>query len=239
MTAKEIAGKIIGERGLNGGGRAGPERGQAAWEWRSGTSGQMGWSRIWHRRNLGNMGSRRLIWTREAWCDFVTEMASANLYSTNPWFSTDVAIRYRGGLHFAWVCECFDSRSAAAGSAAALIAPSSNPCRIYRNLYEEYKGQEEHSPMIRDYRKTFVRLAREWLADGSLTKDQHDEIVAAVRAKTWTIWRPVLYVIPRNPIEIAGRLVMVPRRDRAGYGSEMQIKDLQPHEFDVIELDIL
>jgi hypothetical protein len=160
------------------------------------------------------------------------------LYSANPWFATDVAHRYRGGIHFAWVCECFDVKAAASGTAAAMIAPTSSPQRIYRNLSEECKGQDEHSAGIRHYKKTFRQLAKAWLAKGEITRDQHDEIVASVNARTWRIWRPVLYVIPRAPIEAARRLLLVTRSNRAGHGPEQQILDLRPEEFDIIEVDI-
>jgi hypothetical protein len=160
------------------------------------------------------------------------------LYSANPWFASDVAHRYRSGVHFAWVCECFDVAAAARGSTAAMIAPTSSPRRIYRNLYEECQAEDEHSPGIRHYKKTFRRLAKAWFANGEITRDEHDEIIASVSARTWRIWRPVLYVIPRAPIEAAGRLLMVARPNRAGYGAEQQIVDLRPEEFDIIEVHI-
>ncbi len=160
------------------------------------------------------------------------------LYSANPWFATDVASKYRGGIHFAWVCECFDTATAPVGSAAAMIAPTSSPRRIYRNLSEEYKAQDEHSSEIQRYKKTFSRLAKKWFADGSITQDQRDEMIASVRATSWRIWKPVLYVIPRAPIEAAGRLISVPRQDRAGYGPEQQILDLRQDEFDIIEVNL-
>lgn len=164
------------------------------------------------------------------------EVPGPILYSTNPWFATDIAERYRGGSYFAWVYECFDTATAPAGSAAALIAPSSNPRRIYGLLAEECAAEEAHSPTIKGHKKTFSRLAKEWVADGSLSKDQYDEILASVRATSWRIWRPVLYIIPRNPIEAAGRLRSVPRSARAGYGPELQVQGLTRNEFDIIEL---
>lgn len=160
------------------------------------------------------------------------------LYSANPWFATDVASKYRRGIHFAWVCECFDITTAPVGSAAAMIAPTSSPCRIYRNLSEEYKAQDEHSSEIQRYKKTFSRLAKKWFVDGSITQDQRDEIIASVRATSWRIWKPVLYIIPRAPIEAASRLISVPRPARAGYGPEQQILDLRQDEFDIIEVNL-
>lgn len=160
------------------------------------------------------------------------------LYSVNPWFATEVARKYRGGIHFAWVCECFDTTKADAGSAASMIAPSSNPSRIYRLLAEECAAEEGHSANIKGYRKTFSRLAKDWLADGTLTELQYDEMIASVRAPSWRIWRPILYIIPRQPIESARRLHSVARNARAGYGPELQIVDLALHEFDTIELPL-
>jgi hypothetical protein len=71
--------------------------------------------------------------------------------------------------------------------------------------------------------------------DGRINKAQYDEIVEAV-SKSWVIWKPVLYVIPRAPIEAAGRLTGVPYGSRAAYGPEYQISDLTVDEFDMIEI---
>lgn len=166
-------------------------------------------------------------------------MAGVILYSANPWFAVDLATRYRGNMFFAWVSEYFDAKSAPPGSAAALVAPSSTPCRIYRTLLEDATAQDDHSALIGGYRKKFALLARQWLSAGLLSKDQHDEIIASVRGRTWTIWRPVLYVIPRQVVESTGRLTPVPRRMRGGYGPELQVSDLHRDEFDIVELAIL
>jgi len=120
-----------------------------------------------------------------------------------------------------------------------MIAPSSNPKRIYERLLEDCRNEEGHSDRIRGYKKTFTRLARGWLSDGSITKEQHDEILASVRSPSWKIWRPVLYVIPRAPIEAGKRLKLVRVPDRAAFGPEMTIEDLHVSEYDVIELDPL
>lgn len=83
--------------------------------------------------------------------------------------------------------------------------------------------------------KTFKRLAKAWLADGSITKEQSAEIVGTVSSPSFKIWRPTLYVIPKEPIITGGRLISVPPKKRAAYGPELQIADLQQHEFDMIE----
>jgi len=162
-------------------------------------------------------------------------MGGPVFYSTNPWFATEVANKYRGGVHFAWVCECFDSSKAAAGTAAALIAPSSNPKRIYDTLYEDCKKEDRHSALIKGYKRKFRLLGRAWAGDKSISDEQCEDIIATVNSRSWKIWRPVLYVIPRAGID-AGRIQSVRVPDRAAYGPELQIADLRAEEFDIIEL---
>ena len=157
------------------------------------------------------------------------------LYSTNPWYAKEVASKFRGGNYFAWVCEYFDAGRAPSGSAGALIAPSSNPRKIYEDLLYDVNAEDRHSRIIKDHRKTFTRLAKDWLAAGEINQDQCDEIIATVRTPSWRIWKPVLYVIPRHGIN-ASRIKEVRRKDRASYGPEYQILDLRDGEFDIVDL---
>ncbi len=161
-------------------------------------------------------------------------MAGPVLYSTNSWIAHEFATRYRGGSHFVWCSEHYDPHSAPAGSAAAAIAPSSSPKGIYDTLRGDCDREDRHSSLIRGYRKTFLRLAKTWLADKSISKQQYDEIVSTVKSNSWRIWRPVLFVIPEEPVR--SRIVHVAHPGRAGYGPEMQIHDLKSTEFDVIVL---
>jgi hypothetical protein len=128
-------------------------------------------------------------------------MAGPIYYSANPWYAKEIAEKYRSNVYFAWVCEYFDSeREAPAGSGGIMIAPSSNPRKIYEDLLCEYKNQEEHSRLIRDYKKTFRRLAKTWLAGSEISQDQFDE----------RIWKPVLYIIPHLSID-RKRIILVKR----------------------------
>jgi hypothetical protein len=161
-------------------------------------------------------------------------MAGPILYSTNPWIAHQIAMNYRGGIHYVWCSEEYDPTAAGGMTAAAAIAPSSSPMELYVQLKAACDREDSHSHLIKGYRKTFRRLAAEWLAAGEITGDQRDEIVATVNAPSWRIWRPQVYVIPRAPIEAAGRLISVPRKHRAAYGLELQICDLREHEFDIM-----
>lgn len=162
-------------------------------------------------------------------------MARPVLYSTNPWIAYNIALKYRGGRFFVWCSEYFDPNTAPVGSAASAIAPSSSPKGIYDILARDCDKEDSHSSLIKGYKKTFRRLAKIWLADGSLAQHQHADIVATISSQSWKIWRPMLYIIPSAPIELQDRLVKVPRHARAAYGDELQIVDLLSHEFDAIE----
>lgn len=162
-------------------------------------------------------------------------MAGPILYSTNPWLSHVFAEKHLNGKHFIWCSEYFDPKMAPHGSAESAIAPSSSPKGILETLRDDCKREDSHSALIKGYRKTFRRLAKTWYANSIINKDAHDDIMATVNSHSWSIWRPILYIIPRENIENAGRLITVPHKQRAAFGPELQIHDLTVSEFDFIE----
>jgi hypothetical protein len=155
------------------------------------------------------------------------------LFSTNPWFSLNVAERYRGGLHFAWCSEEFEAVRPAAGGTLAIPA-SSDPCTIYQHLHKAVIEEDAHDDRIRSYKRKFKALASDWYDRGDITEAQRDEIKAICNRHSWLTWRPKLLVIPRANVE--SRLEEVPVRLRAGVGPEYIIKDLAAHEFTYITL---
>ena len=162
-------------------------------------------------------------------------MAGLILYSTNPWIAHDISKKYLNGKHFVWCSGYFDPKMAPHGSAESAVAPSSSPKGIFETLKDDCEREDDHSQLIYGYKKTFSRLAKVWLADGTINKEQFDEIITTVRSKSWKIWRPVLYLIPKENISASGRLISVPRQKRASIGTELQICDLAVNEFDFIE----
>jgi hypothetical protein len=121
------------------------------------------------------------------------------------------------------------------GSSEAAVAPSSSPKGIFETLKDDCDREDCHSSLIKGYKKTFSRLAKVWLAESKINKEQHDEIIATIRSNSWKIWRPVLYLIPKENIKKSGRLITVPRSQRANIGTELKIHDLYLNEFDIIE----
>lgn len=165
-------------------------------------------------------------------------MAKPLLYSTNPLFTEIVCEQYRGGRYGRlWCSEFFDPGSHGVHSPAALIPFSSSPKPLYYDVLNAVQKSDGGNQKIKDYRKTFTWLARDWLSKGEITQFQHDEIVALVRMHRFAIWQPRLFVIPREPLQSGGRLHPVPALKRAGVGMEFQVFDLPRTEFDIIILE--
>jgi hypothetical protein len=159
------------------------------------------------------------------------------LYSCNPFFAFDICERYRGGVFYAWCSEYLDAAIAPGISSAHYIPDNSRPLWIYTHVHRAAHAEDQGNDKIKNYRKTFRSLARDWFTRGEISPTAREEIIASVKAGSWRIWRPVIYVIPRAPIEATpGRLALVPRKARGGYGDEFIISDLRRSEFDVVTL---
>ncbi len=115
----------------------------------------------------------------------------------------------RNNTHRVWCSEAFDPRLAI-GTRVGMVAPASSPLAIACQLRDHVKHEEKHSPLLKRYKRTFRVLATTWRGDRSITDDQAAEMVGLVNAKSWQMWRPLVYIIPREPIESAGRLDLCP-----------------------------
>jgi len=165
-------------------------------------------------------------------------MAGPVLYSTNPRFTEIVCDQYRGGRYgLLWCSEFFDPASHGVHSSAALIPPSSSPKPLYYDVLHAVRMSDDGNQKLKDYRKTFTRLARDWESKGEIRRFERDEIIALVQRHRFTIWEPRLIVLPRQPLENSGRLHPVPAHKRAGVGMEFQVFDLLRAEFDIIILE--
>lgn len=158
----------------------------------------------------------------------------ALLYSTNVYLKYHIQREYRGGSHFAWCSETFDSSKAGAYTKVALVPPSANPADIYRDLAKAVKMQDTHNAKITSQKATLTTLALGWATNGEITDDQKDEIIYMVERAGFEMWRPMLYIVPRTA-SIEARWRAVPMAKRAGFGPEYIIEDLREDEFDVIE----
>ena len=96
-------------------------------------------------------------------------MPGPQLYSTNCWLAYDNATKYRAGKHYVWCSEYFDHAALAASSPYFATAPSSSPRAIYEQLHGDWSREDGHSSLIKSYRRTFNRLAAQWLAAGAIS----------------------------------------------------------------------
>lgn len=160
-------------------------------------------------------------------------MSCPLLYSTNVYLKYHIHKLYRNDTHYVWCSEHFDSKKLSAYSSGSLVAPSANPADIYRELKRDVEGRDSHSAKINAQKASLTQLAIAWEKNGEITTAEKDDIVYMIGTADFQLWRPLVYVIPREPVE--SRLQIVPMKKRAGYGNECIISDLKGHEFDLVE----
>ncbi len=156
------------------------------------------------------------------------------LYSTNPFIKLIVQEKYRKDLHYIWCSESFDSNKQGSYSVASLVAASSNPASIYKELNLGCKKGEKHCDKITKIRASLKALAIDWFNKGEISFDDKEELILLADETDPVYWRPVVYVIPRHLVE--ARLEAVNLSLRASFGNEFIIKDLKRNEFDIIEI---
>lgn len=156
------------------------------------------------------------------------------LYSTNTFLKLLINEKYLGDIHYVWCSDCFDSSKTGAYGVAAIAAPSSDPSRIYKQLQADVQKSDRHSAKINEQKLSFAKLAADWKADGRLSASDAEEIVYMADNADFQLWRPLLYVIPRE--KVITRLQDVPIARCASLGREFIIPDLKRDEFDIVEV---
>src|SRR5438046_316969 len=104
-------------------------------------------------------------------------MGNALLYSTNVFLKLHIQEIYCGGLHYVWCSDNCDSRTLSVYSPGALVAPSSNPADIYRELKRDVDGKDRHSAKINAQKAGLASLAVTWEANGKINATQKEEII--------------------------------------------------------------
>jgi hypothetical protein len=158
------------------------------------------------------------------------------LYSTNVFLKFLIARKYLQDKHYVWCSEVFDSTKQGHYSGAAQVAASSDPCAIYKDLEGAIKRQgfDRHNAKVLDQKASLARLAVEWRDQGRISDDDSKEILYLANQAEPYYWRPIIYVIPR--VLVSTRMKKVAPDRRASIGDEFIIEDLDPSEFDIIEM---
>ncbi len=157
------------------------------------------------------------------------------LYSTNVFLKLLIQETYWNDVHYVWCSEHYDSKKLSSLSSGSLVAPSSNPADIYNELQRDVKGRDSHSAKINAQKASFTARAIDAFNTGRLSEDQKDEIIYMADTAPFDLWRPLIYVIPLDPIR--HKVKKVPISKRAGFGTEYIIPDLERGEFDIIEVN--
>jgi hypothetical protein len=160
-------------------------------------------------------------------------MGNILLYSTNVFLKFLIQEKFMHDIHYAWCSEDFDSATLPAYSSASLVPPSSNPADIFRTLRKDIQNHDSHSAKINEQKVSLTSRAIESEKSGLISTADKDDIIYLVNNAAWDYWRPLIYVIPRLPVE--KRLVLVPMSGRAGIGNEYTIADFKRSEFEIIE----
>ncbi|MCX5890870.1 MAG: hypothetical protein NTY36_15700 [Deltaproteobacteria bacterium] len=155
------------------------------------------------------------------------------LYSTNVYLKLIIQERFYGDLHYAWCSENFDCTTIGRYTHRSMVAPSSNPADIFKDLQQAVRRLDQHNGKILEQKTSIKSLAIKHNGEGTISDKDKDEIIYLVDNSPFENWRPLLYIIPYAPI--VGRLEEVPIHLRASLGMEYIIKDLTRNEFDIIE----
>ncbi|MFZ4525991.1 MAG: hypothetical protein ACOYOE_10685 [Chlorobium sp.] len=115
------------------------------------------------------------------------------------------------------------------------MPPTSNPKEIFWNLKHEVDACDKHSAKILQNKTGILRGADINLKNGMINADSHQEILDIVSAAELQDFRPLLYVIPAEPVKNLTQ--KVPIKDRAYILSEEYIIErLHRDYFNAIEI---
>ncbi|MDR3669029.1 MAG: hypothetical protein P4L35_19540 [Ignavibacteriaceae bacterium] len=155
-------------------------------------------------------------------------------YSTVPYLKFFIQKTYFNDRHYVWCSECFDNNLSAPHTLGLFVPPSSNPADIYKVLKEACRKRDTHDSKIIQQRASLIKIATEKHLNGEITDIQRDEAIFMTENCEFTLWKPVIYLIPNslNPL----RIQAVPIKKRASFGPEYIIADLVQDEFDLIEV---
>ncbi len=160
-------------------------------------------------------------------------MAGNILYSTNVFLKYYIHKEFYNDFHYVWCCDMFDAKASARYTSSSLVAPTSNPYDIYFDLKNAIDKHDRHNKKITEQKDSIKAIAIKNHKNGIINDTQKDEIIFMVDYSDFRDWRPLIYLIPKDPV--IQRLKTVPIKNRASFGTEYIIEDLNTSEFDVIE----
>jgi len=156
------------------------------------------------------------------------------LYSTNTSLAFSITQRYYGGIHYVWAAP-YSGSMPIPQDAGNVLPPTSSPSDIFHNLWEEVQRGDRHSDAIARNKAGILRGISLKEAAGVINHRQAGEINDILNLAQPADFKPLLYVIPYEPI--ASLVREVPVDQRAHPLSAEYIIDALPRDaFDVMSL---
>ena len=156
------------------------------------------------------------------------------LYSTSTWLAYSVAERFYGGIHYAWCSPVYDGRTA---PAHVNIPPSASPAALYRLFRDDVERGDLHSYAIERNTIGIGEGAEAKRRQGVIGPAEEKEIEEMLIRATPRDFRPVLFVIPYEPVRNLALPVPVSRRANP-MSVEYLAEALPRSAFDMIELNL-
>jgi hypothetical protein len=154
-------------------------------------------------------------------------------YSCSTWLAYNSCQHYYGQKHYAWCSPYFDTFSKL--SLHNSMPPSSNPRDIYWSLKKDVDNGDMHSAKVRGVRRGILKGAGIKRKAGIITSVEHTEILEIVAGSVLADFRPLMFVIPVQPV--AGSFKAVAIKHRANpLSEEYTIENLSREFFDAFEL---
>lgn len=148
------------------------------------------------------------------------------LYSINAWLAYKIAETYYEDKHYVWCSPLFNAKG--------VNPPSSDPCQIYNNLFNDVIGKDKHSSKITAVKSGIINGANEKHKQGIINVDQLKEIVEIVNIAEIQEFRPLIFVIPFYKVEPVVK--PVPIKFKAyHFSKEFLIEELEKDHFDIID----
>src|SRR5689334_5552093 len=114
------------------------------------------------------------------------------LYSTNTWLAYKVAQVYYGEEHYVWCTPHFDGTATPSVDYAG--PRSSCPALIYRDLLEDIRGRDRHSPKIKANKAGILNGAQKKCKAGAIDRKALADITAAVKQAVPEDFFPLIFV---------------------------------------------
>jgi len=134
-----------------------------------------------------------------------------------------------------WCTPAFAGQTLPRYAIGAAQPASSDPASIYQSLHKAVSTGDKGDARIAQWRLSLQGLAIDWHANGEITEQDRDEIVAIVQSAALAEFRPLIYAIPYASVVPEARVRLVDFALRASREPEYIIEDLKDGEFQIIE----